>query len=117
MRTLDEIESALERKGFKIYTKSLDGFAAGNQKKKTTIIASWGGGWEHVSINAPKTPTWEQMCSLKDMFWGEDETVVQYHPAKADYVNNLEHCLHLWKPIAEYVGELPKPPAIMVGIK
>lgn len=57
MRTLDEIESTLERKGFKIYSKSLDGFMAGNQKKKTTIIASWGGGWEHVSINAPKTPT------------------------------------------------------------
>jgi len=54
------------------------------------------------------------MCALKDMFFREDETVVQYHPAKSEYVNNRPNCLHLWKPTAE---ELPTPPAIMVGIK
>ena len=54
------------------------------------------------------------MCALKDMFFRDDEYVVQYHPAKSEYVNNMPNCLHLWKPTA---AELPVPPTIMVGIK
>lgn len=34
----------------------------------------------------------------KDMFFKEDEIVVQYHPAKSEYVNNMPNCLHLWRP-------------------
>ncbi|MBR5818147.1 MAG: hypothetical protein IKY62_05825 [Clostridia bacterium] len=48
------------------------------------------------------------------MFFREDETVVQYHPAKSEYVNNVPNCLHLWRPTG---AEMPTPPAIMVGIK
>lgn len=60
------------------------------------------------------TPTWEEMCRLKDMFFRDDEVVVQYHPAKSEYVNNMPNCLHLWRPIEQ---PMPTPPAIMVGIK
>lgn len=41
------------------------------------IIASWGGGWEHVSVSlSNRCPTWEEMCMVKDIFWGEDECVI-----------------------------------------
>jgi hypothetical protein len=64
--------------------------------------------WEHVSVTLKKkegkkekpvnrSPTWEEMCFIKDLLWGEDEEVIQYHPAKSDYVNFHDHCLHLWK--------------------
>lgn len=86
-------------------------------KLRGTVIWSYGGGWEHVSVSPYKhnyTPSWEEMCRIKDMFWHDDEVVVQYHPAKSEYVNNMPNCLHLWRPIGV---EMPVPPAIMVGIK
>lgn len=57
-------------------------------------------GWEHVSV-APfgnRVPSWEDMCRVKDVFWGEEEEVLQIHPKKSEYVNIKENCLHLWKP-------------------
>lgn len=84
---------------------------------KASVIWSYGGGWDHVSVAPYKhsyTPSWEDMCKVKDMFFGAGETVVQYHPAKKDYVNNMRNCLHLWRPQKEC---LPKPPTVMVGIR
>lgn len=82
--------------------------------------------WEHVSVSArildtlagmPKEkqrlPTWAEMCHVKDLFWKPEEAVVQFHPARADYVNEHQHCLHLWRP--EFV-ELPAPDPILVGM-
>lgn len=76
--------------------------------------------WEHVSARIVKgkhaqqvrrTPNWKEMCWIKDLFWKEDEVVVQYHPAKAEYVNNHLFVLHLWRPVQV---ELPTPPQIYV---
>ncbi len=54
--------------------------------------------WEHVSVSAPnRTPTWDEMSRVKDWFWESTETVVQFHPRKAAYVNIHPHCLHLWR--------------------
>ena len=62
------------------------------------IIASWGGGWEHVSASLRKRcPTWDEMCMMKDIFWEEEECVVQYHPPRSEYINCHPYCLHLWK--------------------
>lgn len=86
-------------------------------KPWATVIWSFGGGWEHVSIRPIKkshTPTWGEMCALKDAFFREDEVVVQYHPAKSEYVNNVPNCLHLWRPLND---AMPTPPSIMVGVK
>lgn len=83
-------------------------------KRFATVIWSNGGGWDHVSIAPFKrnyTPSWEDMCKLKDMFFGESETVVQYHQAKKAYVNNVSNCLHLWRPIDD---KLPIPPTEFV---
>jgi hypothetical protein len=79
-----------------------------------SVIASWGGGWDHVSVvplNVKRVPTWEEMCWVKDMLFLPNECVVQYHPAEANYINDHRHCLHLWRP---QNGELPVPPKIFV---
>lgn len=79
------------------------------------VIASDGEGWDHVSVSLRnRTPNWGEMCFIKDLFFSEEETVVQYHPPKSEYVNNHENCLHLWRPQNETI---PLPPSILVGIK
>jgi hypothetical protein len=74
--------------------------------------------WEHVSCHCfdpffkkEQTPTWEQMSYIASLFWEEDEVLVQFRPAKKDYVNVHEHVLHWWKPV---FLEIPTPPRICV---
>lgn len=79
------------------------------------IIASDGLGWEHVSVsvvNEERCPTWDEMCHVKNLFWHEEEVVIQYHPAKSQYVKCHPYALHLWKPQGI---DLPTPPPILVG--
>ncbi len=72
-------------------------------------------GWEHVSVSAPdRCPTWGEMCTVKDLFWKDDEMVVQFHPPKANYVNCHPYTLHLWRP-TKHKNKLPFPPSILVG--
>jgi hypothetical protein len=73
-------------------------------------------GWEHVSVSVvthkgTRLPTWNEMCRVKDLFWEDTETVVQFHPPKADYVNTHPHVLHLWRHTEK---PFPRPPRIMV---
>lgn len=72
-------------------------------------------GWDHVSVSLPDSPTkcpsWDEMCIVKSLFWDDSECVVQYHPAKENYVNNHPGVLHLWKCVHE---EFPTPPTICV---
>jgi len=84
---------------------------------KLIVIASDGSlaPWEHVLVrHFKRIPTWEEMCFVKELFWDDEEWVVQYHPAKSEYVNNHPHVLHLWRPTEV---EIPTPPSILVGIK
>lgn len=77
-----------------------------------TVIASSEFGWEHVSIShTRKMPSWAVMCALKDLFFAEDEVVMQLHPAKRDYVNHHPYCLHLWRPVK---ATIPLPPRDLV---
>lgn len=93
------------------------------------VIASDGAGWEHVSVHVSvrkpnrqgqfvphhdETPSWEEMCSVKDLFWGDDDCVVQFHPPKKEYVNDHENCLHLWRPVGY---NIMTPSSILVGLK
>lgn len=95
---------------------------------KFIVLASDGFGWEHVSVSAVipparkgkkgrkaiwKVPTWDEMCFIKDLFWKEDETVVQYHPSQEVYVNTQPFVLHLWRPTEL---EIPLPPTSLIGI-
>lgn len=121
MKDLKKLYSELNsRNDFKVVNVSFDGgsgiFVSGTMKRMT-VIWSYGGGWEHVSIDGKKRcPDWDEMCKLKDMFFDENETCVQYHPRKSDYVNNIPYCLHIWKPIEELTGKLLVPPTIFVGL-
>jgi hypothetical protein len=81
------------------------------------IIASDGEGWEHVSVHCisedkERTPTWSEMCFIKELFWDEDDCVIQYHPAKSEYINLHKFTLHLWRPVGVAI---PTPPKFMVG--
>ena len=72
-------------------------------------------GWEHVSVSLNnRTPNWREMCFVKDLFWFEEEVVVQYHPAKKDYVNFHPNCLHMWRNIEK---PIECPPWTLVGPK
>lgn len=72
------------------------------------IIASVGFGWEHVSISLPdRCPVWEEMVYVKDLFWSDSETVVQFHPPRNFYINYHPHCLHLWKPTGRNIDTPP----------
>lgn len=80
-----------------------------------TVVASDGEGWEHVSVSLPdRSPTFEEMCFIKDRFWSADACVMQLHPPRAEWVNNHSRCLHLWRPVGQVI---PAPPGWMVGYK
>ena len=94
--------------------------------KKLNFIFSCQMGWEHLSVSMPnKTPSWEQMCMMKEIFWKDDETCIEYHPAKDQYVNMHSHCLHIWRPVIdenflnepESKEQFPVPPHFLVGFR
>lgn len=62
------------------------------------VIASDGEGWEHVSVSLEnRTPNWDEMVFIKDMFWDKRALVIQLHPPKSEYINNHPFCLHMWR--------------------
>jgi len=69
--------------------------------------------WEHVSVSTEtrKPPNWEEMNWVKDQFWDEEETVIQFHPKKSEYKNFHPGCLHLWREIGV---DYPLPPRKLV---
>lgn len=63
------------------------------------VIASSGGGWEHVSVSRKnRCPNWPEMSRIRDLFFRDDETVVEYHVPKSDHISVHDYCLHLWRP-------------------
>ena len=99
--------------------KGLDGFSGwlsmGNFD--CSVVCSWGAGWDHVSISPRKksyTPSWSDMCRVKELFFLDDEAVIQIHPPKDEYVNNMPNCLHLWRANDK---DMVLPPSFMVGLR
>jgi hypothetical protein len=69
-------------------------------------------GWEHATVHTEgRTPTWPEMCFVKNLFWEAEECVIQYHPKSSEYVN-FNDCLHLWRPKQVTV---PKPSVSVVA--
>lgn len=116
MKTLKELR---QEPRITIEQVSDDGFkgSIGFPKWRGSVICSIGAGWEHVSV-APYqrriTHSWEDMCRLKDIFFREDEAVIQIHPPKSEYVNNVKNCLHLWRCTYK---DMVLPPSVLVGVK
>lgn len=73
--------------------------------------------WQHVSVSLEyeqKPPPWAIMCKIKELFWEDEDWVLQFHPAKSEYVNFHPYCLHLWRYIGKEFRQ-PYPLSIMVG--
>jgi hypothetical protein len=89
--------------------------------EKLNILASDGlpdDGWEHVSVSLARIgkarlPNWEEMCFVKNLFWSDEDCVVQFHPPKSEHVSNYR-VLHLWRWL---LLDFPRPSDWMVGIK
>lgn len=85
-------------------------------------LVSDGHSYEHVSVTLydkknnliKRCPTWNEMCVIKDIFWDEEDCVMQLHPPKKDWVSIHEFCLHLWRPTEV---EIPRPAYYLVGPK
>jgi hypothetical protein len=78
------------------------------------VRISDGWGWRHLSVTnfqRKAVPSWQAMCRLKDLFFADDSWIVQFHPAKSDYINDHPFCLHLWESLDE---KMPTPPVILV---
>lgn len=92
------------------YTSPDGALYGGFRVKELTILSSGVDehhGWEHVSVSLPhRCPTWEEMVRIKNLFWREDEAVMQLHPPKSDYVNFHPYTLHLWRPLR---ADIPDP--------
>ena len=87
---------------------------------KYHVIASANEGWDHVSVSLitgdeseqlKRCPRWDEMCFIKDLFFEDEEEVIQFHPKKSEYVNINPYVLHLWRPLGKGI---PKPPTFMV---
>jgi hypothetical protein len=93
-------------------------FALTGEARRIRCIASDGAGWRHVSVSfgavSKSAPSWDLMCKIKDLFWDDEDCVVQFHPPKSEYVNNHAGCLHLWQKID---GSQPIPNSLLVGYK
>ena len=82
---------------------------------KLFVICSDGGGWDHVSVSLKnRVPNWHEMNKIKELFFDDEETCVQFHPKKSEYINNCEMCLHIWK---KQNNEYQLPPSLMVGLR
>lgn len=72
-----------------------------NKKNKfLSVIASENpDGWNHVSVSLKtRTPTWEEMSYIKNIFFDDESCCLQFHPKKSQYVNLHDFCLHIWEP-------------------
>lgn len=91
-------------------------FIIPHRSNQLRVLATNGGvtGWEHVSVSLQnRCPNWPEMCLVKDLFWDDNEVVIQFHPRKEEYVNNHQHCLHLWRKVG---FDQPTPDSILTGL-
>lgn len=79
------------------------------------VIASWGMGWDHVSVSLEhRTPKWAEMERVRRTFFHDHETAMQLHVPPGEHINCHPYCLHIWRP---QKVEIPRPPSSMVGWK
>lgn len=84
-------------------------------KDRFQVTCSDGMGWEVVSFTyykKNKTPTWDDSCYIKDLFWEEEEAVMQLHRPASLRVSERKFVIALMRPIEV---EIPQPPVITLG--
>lgn len=81
--------------------------------RRLFVVVSNGNGWDHVSVSRPdRCPTWDEMQWVRDKFFDDSDTVLQFSPPKDKHINVHPYCLHLWRP---QTFEVPLPPSYMIG--
>ena len=72
------------------------------------VVASNGGGWDHISVSAQgRCPTWDEMERVKRLFFRDNEVAFQLHVPPRNHINNHPYTLHLWRP---HDATIPLPP-------
>ena len=101
MRPMDEIRKDKRLAFLTKLPKShiLHGFVKLKNGKEGSFCLSFEDNLEHVSLMAKgnRIPTWDEMCEMKDIFWEDEEDVIQIHPRKSVYVD-IVNALHLYRP-------------------
>lgn len=113
-RRVRETEEKMISHGLRPHPRDFGVFSIPYGLWSLNIIASRGGGWEHVSVSIggiERCPTWEEMDKVKRAFFKPTEAVMQLHPPEAEHISNHPYTLHLWRPIGI---KMPMPPGIMV---
>lgn len=73
------------------------------------VICGVGEGWDHVSVSIKgRCPTWDELNWIRKLFFLPHETVVQFHPPEAEYVNYHKNTLHLWRSHSQQYELPPK---------
>lgn len=120
MKRTEQIKQLLTDKKlwFQVYSSGDDGleiaFVVDN--RMFCCIASWGLGWDHVSVHmetlkGPQTcrqiPLWDDMCLVREIFFNPNEWAMQLHPPESKNISVYNEALHLWRPQRK---PIPKPP-------
>ncbi len=116
---MKEFSEILSNPRISVVMNGIDGFSGlfAMPTWRGSVICSHGAGWNHVSVSPFKKnyiPSWHDMVMIKNIFWDDEEAVIQIHPPKSQYVNNMDNCLHLWEC---YYREMVLPPSCLVGIR
>lgn len=46
------------------------------------------------------------MCFVRQLFWDDEDEVIQIHPKRSRYVNAHNTCLHLWRLVGGFPWEV-----------
>lgn len=88
------------------------GFVIPFEGRELLVAASYGMGWDHVSVSVPnRTPNWREMEYVKRLFFKDDEWAMQLHAPPAKHINVHPYCLHMWRPQTQ---DIPVPAEIMI---
>ncbi len=69
--------------------------------KKLILLVqiSAGCSWDHVSVSLKhRTPTHEEMEFVRELFFHDNECVMQLSVPRSEHVNVCKNALHLWRP-------------------
>lgn len=81
----------------------------GSRQEFLVLASVHDGEWEHISVSTElRCPRWNEMQQVKELFFEDEEAVMQLHPPKSVYINSHPYCLHLWRPITSPIP-LPNP--------
>lgn len=78
--------------------------------RQLKVIASYGMGWDHVSVSlSDRTPRWDEMELIKRLFFEPDEWAMQLHAPPSKHISIHPNTLHIWAPHAPLTIPIPHP--------